>query len=67
MAKGLDTLFEDFFAEAVADENSFAEPEGKAFVDEGFDVESGEGADDGQADGVGAGVDGGNVNGIGHG
>src|SRR6267143_458484 len=42
------------------------EAEGKAFVDERFDIESGIGASDGQADGVGAGVDGGDVYRLGH-
>ena len=66
MAEGFDASLENFFAEAMADENAFAETERKAFVDERFDIESGEGADDGQADGVGAGVDGGDVDRIGH-
>jgi len=67
MAEGFDAFLENFFAEAMAEEDAFAEAEGKAFVDERLDVESGEGADDGQADGVGAGVDGGDVDRLGHG
>jgi len=66
MAKCFDGFLENFFAEAVANENAFAEAEGKAFVDERFDIESGIGASDGQADGVGAGVDGGDVYRLGH-
>src|ERR1700719_3461725 len=66
MAKGFDGFLENFFAEAVADEDAFAETEGEAFVDEGLDIESGKGAGDGQADGIGAGVNGGDVDRLGH-
>jgi hypothetical protein len=61
LAKSFEALFEDVFAEAVADKDAFAETQGAAFVDEGFDIESGIGASDGEADCVGAGIDGGYV------
>src|SRR5580692_8287921 len=67
VAKGFDGFLEKIFAEAMADENAFAEAQREAFVDERFDIERGKGADDGQADGVGAGVDGGDMDRLGHG
>ena len=62
MTESLDGFFEKFFAEAVANENTFAETQRVTFIVERFDVERGVGAGDGQTHGVGAGVDGGDVN-----
>ena len=57
-----DGFFEGVFAEAMPDKDAFSESQRAAFVDEGFDIESGVGACDGEADCVGAGIDGGYVN-----
>ena len=65
-AEDLDTFLEDFLAEAMTDENTFAETERAAFGDQRLDIESGVGAGYGQADGIGAGVDGGDMNGLRH-
>jgi hypothetical protein len=66
VAEGFDALFEDVFTKAVADEDAFAKAQGAAFADKGFDVESGIGASDGEADCIGAGIDGGYVDRFGH-
>jgi hypothetical protein len=60
-AEGFDAFLEDVLTETVADKNAFAEAQGAAFGDEGFDVESGIGPSDGEADCVGAGIDSGYV------
>jgi len=60
------SLFEKIFAEAVAQKHAFAETKRISFVDQGFDVERGVGARDGEAHGIGARVDGGDMNRLGH-
>ena len=60
-AEGFDAFFEDVFAEAMAYEDAFAEAQRAALVDEGFDIESGIGASDREADCIGAGIDSGYV------
>jgi hypothetical protein len=61
LTEGFDAFFEDVFAEAMADKDAFAEAQGVALVDEGFDIEGGIDASDREADCVGAGIDGGYV------
>src|ERR1700730_1044720 len=61
ITESLDGLFEEFFAEAVANENTFAEAQGVALIVEWFNVEGRVGASNRQAHGVRAGVDGSDV------
>ncbi len=65
-AEDLDTFLEDFLAEAMTDEDTFAETERAAFGDQRLDIERGVSAGYRQADGIGAGVDGGDMNGLRH-
>src|SRR5208283_4153840 len=66
MDEGFDAFFQQAFGEAMTDEDAFAEAQGITLVEEGFDVERGIGASDGEADRVGASVDGGDVNRLRH-
>jgi hypothetical protein len=62
MRKGLDASFEDFFAEAVADEDTFAKAQRISFIVKWFEVDGGMRAHDGKAYGVGTGINRGDVN-----
>ena len=62
MLERLDSLFKNFLAETVANENTFAEAERIAFVVQRFEVNGGMRADDGKAHGIGTGVNRGDVN-----
>src|SRR5947207_3894897 len=66
MPKSLDALLNDFFTEAVAQENTFAEPQRIPLVVQRFDVQGGIGAGHGETHGVGAGVNRGDVNQLRH-
>jgi hypothetical protein len=66
MAEGLRGFLENLFAEAVAQENAFAQTQRIAFLVHRFDIERGISPRHGQAEGVGAGVDSGNVNRVRH-
>src|SRR5208337_129718 len=65
-AEGLDALIQKFFAEAVAHEDAFAQPQRIALRGQRLDVQSRIGAGDGEADRIGAGVDGGDVDRLRH-
>ena len=62
MLERFDSLLENFFAKAVANEHTFAEPKGIALVVQGLEVNGGVGANDRKTDGVGTGVNRGDVN-----
>ncbi len=62
MLERFDSLFKNFFAEAVANEHTFAETERIAFVVQRFEVDGGMRTDDGKAHGIGTGVNRGDVN-----
>ena len=66
VAEGLDALIQQFFTEAVAHEDAFAQPQRIALRGQGLDVQGGIGAGDGEADCIGAGVDGGDVDRLRH-
>ena len=66
MPEGLPGFLESFFAEAMPQKNTFAQPQGIALRVQRFDVQSRIGAHDGESDGVRAGVNGRDVNRLRH-
>ena len=62
VCKSFNSLFEDFFAETVANENALAEAQGIAFVVEWLEVDCGVRANYGKTHCVGTGINRGNVN-----
>jgi hypothetical protein len=62
MDKSLDALLKDLFAEAMADEDTFAKAERITFIVKRLKVDGGMCPDDGEANGVGTGVNRSDVN-----
>src|SRR5580704_7370458 len=66
MTERIDAFFEELFAEAVPQKNSFAEPQRISLVDQRLYIERRISTRHREAHGIGTRVDRGNVNGLGH-